>query len=74
MRFVTASGRPRTLPPAAFGKQGAEDSVGISPVRLQTVKKSAEIRRNPQKHPIKYPYQISQAKNPTGPGGSLIGI
>ncbi|RKU33225.1 hypothetical protein C6499_01730 [Candidatus Poribacteria bacterium] len=27
-------------------------------------KKSAEIRRNPQKYPIKYPYQILPAKHP----------
>ena len=59
-----------------------------SPVRFQTVKKYAEIRRNTQKHPSntqKYPSKNTPSntqkylsknipsKNPTGPGGSKIG-
>ena len=42
------------------------------PVRLGG--KSAEIRRNPQKHPIKHPYQKPPAKTPNLPGlGREIG-
>ena len=32
---------------------------------IDILKKSAEIHRNTQKHPIKYPYQIPQAKTPS---------
>ena len=32
--------------------------------KIASDKKSAEIRRNPQKYPIKYPKQIPQANTP----------